>query len=72
MAIENIETFDEACPSYYQAAKDFHLGNSVFTGENIEAFCRRHAALKARKYHTRFGSDPVDTVEDYRKAKGRL
>lgn len=72
MAIENIETFDEACQSYYQAAKDFHLGNSVFTGENIEAFCRRHAALKARKYHTRFGSDPVDTVEDYRKAKGRL
>jgi len=72
MAIENIETFDEAYPSYFQAAKDFHLGNSIFTGENIEVFCRRHAALKARKYYTKFGSDPVDTAEDYRKAKGRL
>jgi hypothetical protein len=71
MAIENIGTFNEAYPSYFQAAKDFHLGNSVFTGEDIEAFCRRHAALKARKYFTRFGTDSVDTAEDYSKAKGR-
>ena len=71
MAIENIETFKDAYPSYFQAAKDFHLSNSIFTGENIEAFCRRHAALKARKYHTKFGTDPIDTAEDYLKAKGR-
>lgn len=72
MAIENIQTFEEAYPSFIQAAKNFHLDNSVFSGEDIEAFCRRHAALKARKYHTRFGSDPVGTADDYRKAKGRL
>ncbi|MGB5487721.1 MAG: hypothetical protein WBN06_10060, partial [Lysobacterales bacterium] len=72
MAIENIETFKDAGQSFLEAATDFHGWNSVFTGEDIEAFCRRHAALKARKYHTKFGSDPVDTAEDYRKAKGRL
>ena len=41
------------------------------TGEGIEGFSRRHAALKARKYNTKFGVDKVDSAEDYRKAKGR-
>jgi len=71
MAIENIETFNEAGPSFLEAAKDFHFWNSMYTGEDIEAFCRRHAALKARRYNTKFGADRVDSADDYRKAKGR-
>jgi hypothetical protein len=72
MAIENIETFKEAGPSYLEAAADFHGWNSMFTGEDIEAHCYRQAALKARKYNTKFGVDKVDSADDYRKAKGRI
>jgi len=72
MAIENIPTFKEAAPQYLDDAAGFHIDNSVFTGEDIEAFCRRHAALKARKYNTKFGKEKVDSAGDYRKAKGRI
>ncbi len=71
MAIENIQTFKEAAPLFIEEAIGFHSWNSINTGEDIEAYCQRQAALKARRYNISFGKEKVSTGEAYRKAKGR-
>ena len=61
MAARGIETFEEAGQKFLADAKAFHANQSLSTGEDIEAYCQKRAALKAREYNTRMGGGDDET-----------
>ena len=71
MAANEIRTFKEAGPQFLKDAEDYHRMRSVLTGEDIEDYCQKRAAIKARDYCTRFPFTEVKRDPDYRKGKGK-
>jgi hypothetical protein len=71
MAAKGIRTFEEAGPRFLNDAELFHANRSLTTGEDIEAYCQKRAALKAREYCKRFPYTEVKRDEDYAKGKGK-
>jgi hypothetical protein len=71
MAARGIRTFKEAGPKFLKDAEEFHAMRSMVTDEDIEAYCQRRAAIKARDYCTRFPYTEVKRDEDYAKGKGK-
>jgi len=64
MAARGIDTFEEAGPLFLQEAKEYHACQSLGTDEGIEEYCQSRAALKARKYSTRFKRTDKGEGED--------
>ena len=71
MATRGISTFSEAGARFLKDAAEFHAHRFAMGGEDIEEYCQKRAALKARNYGTSFSIPEVKQIQDYRKGKGK-
>jgi len=68
MAAREIESFEKAGPLFLEEAREFHTWRSLETGEDIEEYCQKRAALKARDYNTRI--EIIKANQDKTKTRG--
>jgi hypothetical protein len=69
MASHGISTFKEAGPRFLKDAEEFHAMRSVITDEDIEEYCQKRAAIKAKEYCTRFPYSEVKHDPDFENGK---
>lgn len=71
MATREIATFKQAGPEFLKAATEHHAIRNLNGGDDVEAYCQKRAAVKAREFSTRFPNTEVKRDPDYRQGKGK-
>jgi hypothetical protein len=71
MASRGIKTFREAGPRFLKDAEEFHAMRSIMTDEDIEEYCQKRAAIKAKEYCTRFPYSEVKHDPDIENEKNK-
>jgi len=71
MAAKGIKTFEEAGPRFLKDAEKYHASRAVLSDEDIETYCQKRAAIKARDYSTRFPYTEVTNESDSSRDKAK-
>jgi len=71
MAAKGIKTFEEAGPRLLKDAEKYHASRAVLSDEDIETYCQKRAAIKARDYSTRFPYTEVTNESDSSRDKAK-